>query len=65
MIEVKNKKKILVQKKLEDLSTREIPINILAQQKFENSIESDLENAYLYKEEMTQMMALSVVPLEI
>ena len=47
------------------LSTREIAPNMLAQQQFEFRLEGELENAYLYHDEMVQAVALSCVPMEI
>lgn len=48
--------------KLIDLSTREIAPNMLAQQQFEFRLESGVENAYLYHDELVSAVALSVVP---
>ena len=47
------------------LSTREIAPNILAQQQFENRIAGEIENAYLYHDEMVQAVAISCVPPDI
>ena len=52
----------IMHQKLIDLSTREIAPNMLAQQQFEFRLESGVENAYLYHDELVSAVALSVVP---
>ena len=54
-----------LKKQLESLIYREIPLNPLAQQQFEFRFESYIEGAHLYKDEMTQMIAISCIPEEI
>mmetsp|Transcript_16399 Transcript_16399/g.27785 ORF Transcript_16399/g.27785 Transcript_16399/m.27785 type:complete len:383 (+) Transcript_16399:126-1274(+) len=51
--------------KLLMMAAREVPLNRLNQQQFEFSLESNLENAMLYDDEITRAVALSCIPPEI
>jgi len=47
---------------LNDLRSVENPRDMLKEQHFTNSIESYTEQAYLYHDELTRMISLSVIP---
>ena len=52
----------ILEKQISDLATREIPINKLIQQQFEMRFEDMMQTCMLYRDEITQVVAMSVVP---
>ena len=57
--------KSLLATKLSNLTTKTIARNMLSEQQFQFRIESGIEAAYLWNDEITQAIAMSCVPAEI
>jgi len=57
--------RIMLAKKLEDLAAKEVPRNMLQEQQFEMKFETYTEQVMQYHEELSKIVALSVVPPEV
>jgi hypothetical protein len=58
-----SKKNISVQ--LNEMVNKVVPRNPLAEQQFKYRIESSIETAYLWNDEMTKAIAMSCIPMDI